>query len=82
MPMILYVQRLVIKPYSKHWREIGIKLQLQIWALDNIQANCANDPRGIERCCAEMINEWLRVDVDATWLKLLNAIDTATTNAG
>ena len=73
--MMLYIQRLVIPNYSKHWKQIGIELQLQSWALDNIEVNCAPYPRKVECCCTEMINQWLNIDGTATWLKLLNAID-------
>ena len=77
--MMLYVQRLVIPSYSKHWKQIGIELQLQSWALDNIEVNYASYPRKIERCCMEMITHWLNVDDTATWAKLLNAIDEIST---
>ena len=70
-PTMVYIQRLVIPSYAKHWKQIGTELQLDDHSLDNIEANS----RKVEQCCREMITQWLAVDTTATWMKLLNAID-------
>ena len=76
---MLYIQRLVIPSYAKHWKKIGIELQLDDRALDNIEADYATHPRKVEQCCREMISQWLTIDTTATWTKLLSAIDTVST---
>ena len=74
-PTMVYIQRLVIPSYAKHWKQIGTELQLDDRSLDNIEVNYAPYPRKVELCCREMITQWLTVDTTATWMKLLNAID-------
>ena len=76
---MVYIQRLVIPSYAKHWKQIGTELQLDDQALDNIEANYATHPKKVENCCREMITQWLSTDDTATWLKLLNAIDAVCT---
>ena len=74
-PTMLYIQRLVIPSYAKHWKQIGTELQLDDRALSIIEANKAPYPNRVELCCREMITQWLEIDTTATWMKLLNAID-------
>ena len=78
-PTMVYIQRLVIPRYAKHWRQIGTELLLDDQALDNIEANYAPYPRKVELCCREVITKWLTVDTAATWMKLLDAIDAVST---
>ena len=42
--------------------------------------NC-NHPNNVEECCRKMFNHWLTVDPDATWDKLLKALETIDYNA-
>ena len=37
--------------------------------------NC-DHPNNVEECCSKMFSHWLTVDPDATWDKLLNALET------
>ena len=75
---MVYIQRLVIPSYAKEWKHIGTELELDYRELENIEANHATDQRRVENCCREMISQWLKKDDSATWMKLLNAIDTVT----
>jgi len=35
----------------------------------------ANNPNNVQRCCNEILAEWLKVDLDPSWKKLLDAIE-------
>jgi len=37
----------------------------------------ANNPNNVQRCCNEMLAEWLKVDLDPSWKKLLDAIESS-----
>ena len=60
-----------IAPY---WHNLGMQLlkERQVHHLDIIQQNhLANN----ERCCTEMFKCWLDVDTEASWNKLINALE-------
>ena len=57
------------------WKNIGMELDLPDATLSIIE----NDNRhSVERCCNEMLRQWLKSDSSASWQKLLTAIDTCT----
>lgn len=60
-----------IAPY---WRNLGMQLlqEKYIHKLNIIQKNHPNDA---EDCCDKMFEYWLRVDVEANWDKLVNALE-------
>ena len=72
-PTEVYLSRLFIEGYAIKWREIGLELNLTSAELDNIQVDY---PRVKERC-RTMLNVWLQRDAEASWGKLLNAIQNA-----
>ena len=43
---------------------------------DQLEIIDCNHPNNVEECCSKMFNHWLTVDPDATWDKLLNALET------
>lgn len=54
--------------------------KLNVIKTDHIQ-------HGVKKCCNEMLEEWLKVDVTASWKKLLDALEspavrTLRSNAG
>jgi len=59
---------------APHWYDLGIQLLQEeyVCKLNIIQQNYPND---IERRCAEMFKLWLDVDTDASWDKLINALE-------
>ena len=68
------LQRCVTPQYATSWREIGIQLDLTNEALSIIQ----EDYPLAKRRCNEMLMKWLEVDTNASWQKLLDAIDECT----
>ena len=45
--------------FSKHWRELGARLGVQIYLLDEIESN---HPRNVARCRMDMLSTWLKSD--------------------
>ena len=43
--------------FSKHWKELGARLRLEMHCLDEIESN---HPRDVGRCRMEMLATWLR----------------------
>ena len=59
------------KEFASNWHSLGLQL-LDINQLDIIQKNYPTDT---ERCCTEMLKYWLNVDTEASWDKLINALE-------
>ena len=60
-----------IAPY---WRNLGIQLLPEKYA-DKLDVIQANHPNKVEDCCDEMFHYWLKVDTEATWNKLIDALE-------
>ena len=61
----------VIPRYMNNWKEIGIKLGLRkvkLTAIENERLNKAQD------CCYEMLDYWLQFDVNASWEKIKEVV--------
>ena len=41
---------------------------------NKLDAIKANNPTDVKECCTEMFKEWLEVDTDASWDKLIVAL--------
>ena len=65
----------VTRIYAEHWKLIGQNLKVQ--NLDIIEINHHSHPRRSQECFKRMIDAWLRIDPNATWEKLQNAINKA-----
>ena len=75
--------RLLVKYWSKialYWRDLGEQLLQENYAymLDVIQANNSNK---VEVCCHKMFQCWLEVDTEASWNKLIDALEHIHQNA-
>ena len=84
-PDIKDLHRHVSPIHAPQWREIGVELGLLPKKLNVIKADYIQ--HGVRRCCNEMFEEWLKVDVTASWKKLLDALEspavqTLRSNAG
>ena len=71
-PKEVYLNRLFIKKYASRWRNIGLELNITSEALDITEAN---NPKNVEECCREMLKVWLQEDTEASWEKLLHAVE-------
>lgn len=63
--------------YAAKWRTIGESLGLSSGTLDIIDNDCQRNYHESEACCTEMWARWLGVDIDASWDKVILAIDVA-----
>ena len=73
-PTEVYLSRLFIEGYAIKWREIGLELNLTSAELDNIHVDHPNE---VKERCRTMLKVWLQRDPEASWGKLLNAIENA-----
>ena len=73
-PTEVYLSRLFIEGYAIKWREIGLELNFTSAELDNINADHRNE---VKERCRTMLKVWLQRDPEASWGKLLNAIQNA-----
>ena len=66
-----------IAPY---WRHLGIQL-LQDKHTKKLEVIQANHRNKVEECFDEMFQYWLDVDTEATWIKLIAALEDIDQNA-
>ena len=71
-PTIKHLNRHVTPQYAAYWKEIGVELDLPAGKLSEIGADY---PLQCKRCCSEMLAEWLKVDLNASWKKLFDALE-------
>ena len=72
VPILRDLYKYFTPEYAPSWIEIGILLGLPDSKIRIIKAN---NPSDVKRCCNEMLAEWLRMDLDASWVKLFVAVD-------
>ena len=61
------LNRYVTTKYATNWYNIGIELEVDHCVLDNIKQNNLNE---IEACFQKTLDEWLKLNTDATWRTL------------
>ena len=73
-PTIRLLNHHVRDKIAPKWRNLGIELlnEEQCAKLDVIEGN---HPQNVERCCTEIFEYWLRVDPQASWKKLIIALE-------
>ena len=58
------------------WKDLGVEL---LSTVDNGVAKldiiCKNNPKDVEACCTEMFKHWLENAADASWDKLVEALE-------
>ena len=63
---------LITPDYAAHWRDIGALLGIKKGILDGIERNF---PSNVSWCSNELLEKWLESNKDASWQKLIQAID-------
>ena len=66
------LQRLVSSNYSSHWKGIGIELGISLDRLNGMENSLPGDP--FSRC-NNMLIQWCQSDEEASWNKIIKAID-------
>ncbi len=59
------------------WKNIGLKLGLNITTLDSIEINRNYK---MEPCCLDMLKEWLTNGTNRSWSALVDAMESPTVN--
>ena len=69
-----------VEQYAVYWKEVGRRLGLKDYQLDNISQNNVNrQSRRVETCCREVLEKWLVEISSPTWGKLDDVIKSLTT---
>ena len=76
-PLLKDLQHLVTSNYSRHWKGIGIELDITI---DRIICIEKSHPTDLPSCCNEMLIHWYQSDERASWNKIIKAIDIVATS--
>ena len=73
-PIIKLLSSHVKDEIAPKWRDLGIELlnEEQCTQLDIIEENHSQN---VERCCTKMFQYWLRVDLQASWNKLIDSLE-------
>ena len=71
MPRVRNLYNLVTPLYASQWKIIGIMLDLPLCILESIEY----DYRRCQDCCDHMLEEWCQRDINATWQKVFDVID-------
>ena len=58
--------------YAADWKVMGILLGLSNNTLQIIEAE---SPTNVKRCCNQMWEQWLQMDITASWKKLFSVIE-------
>ena len=64
--------RYVPRKHANDWKEIGLELKLDCDMLNIIEAGY---PYGNQEAFFAMIKRWIMTDCDATWRKVLEAVE-------
>lgn len=70
-PSLKYFDNHVNPRISAKWYPFGIQLGIPDYALDEIKAN---NPGDVRSCCREALKYWLTKNYDASWEKVLQAL--------
>ena len=66
------VYKYVVPDYAYKWRYLGAQLGFKQPILNSIFEDFRNDSN---RCCKELLDQWLEKNANASWAQLLLAID-------
>ena len=71
-PKLKDLYNLITPEYAAHWKDIGALLDVKKGILDGIERNF---PSNVSWCSNELLEKWLESNEDASWKKLIQAID-------
>ena len=71
-PQLKDLYNLITPDYAAHWKVIGIVLGIEKGVLAGIERNF---PNNVTWCCNELVEKWLERDTEASWKKIIEAID-------
>ena len=71
-PELKDLNNLVTPEYGVHWKVIGTQLGIEKGILDSIEASY---PTNVLWCCNKFLETWHETDTDASWKKIIEAIN-------
>ena len=72
IPSLKDLYQYVTALHATKWKVIGRKLGLPYEQLVEIETKY---PTNVKRCCNQMLGNWLDIDTNASWRKLLKVIE-------
>ena len=72
VPLMKDLMKHVCDKHAANWKRIGYLLDMSPGILNAIERNF---PSNVKWCCQQMFEEWLQMDVNASWGKVFAAID-------
>ena len=73
-PKLKDLYNLITPEYAAHWKVIGTLLGVEKGILVGIERNF---PNSVTWCCNELLETWLEKDIEATWKKIIQVIDSS-----
>ena len=71
-PVLKDLHNIVTPDYAIHWRIFGTHLKIKSGVLDTIYHDYQHKA---EDCCNAVWEEWLNIDTNAVWSKLITIVD-------
>ena len=71
-PSLADLHNHVIPIYAHHWKKLASNIDIPLPTIQTIEYDFQNNAT---RCCESMFETWIEQDINASWDKLLNAID-------
>ena len=78
-PLLKDLYQYITPNYAADWKVLGTLLNLNSGELRAIEGAF---PTNLKWCCNNMLEKWLEVDLNATWKKMLEAIDSPAVSSG
>ena len=72
-PTVKLWNRHIRSDIAKKWYDLGVELLAE--KHHSILDNIAKNNPVVEDCCTELIKQWLKVDTDASWNKVIKALN-------
>ena len=68
------LQRHVIPRVAAKWYQLGVELfdEREVYMLNTIETNHKTD---VDKCCFEMFRKWLSTHPNATWCRIVEALE-------
>ena len=81
-PLMKELDTNVVHQYASQWKQLGLKLGLQQYDINNISEDHTHITDRSITCCEAMLEKWLQFISSPTWGKLDDVIKTLTIPKG
>ena len=73
-PEISELHKHIVPKYAARWRDLGVQLKIPEHHLNTIAVDNTNHPFYSEQCCKGMLQKWMEITLNPTWIMLQMAI--------